>query len=160
ACIKEGFRTRRRTFLIGVGGSVITTIVTGALINEILLGNETKRHPLPLIALPYTYHGHTAPVNSVAWSPDGTHIASDSSDRTVQVWDASTAGLLQTYKGHADAVLSVVWSPDSSQIASASADKTVQVWDASSGNLLLSYHGHTAPVNSVAWSPDGKRIAS
>ena len=37
------------------------------------------------------YPGHTtynAAVNSLAWSPDGTHIASGSSDDTVQVWSA------------------------------------------------------------------------
>lgn len=37
------------------------------------------------------YPGHTiynAAVNSVSWSPDGSHIASGSSDDTVQVWPA------------------------------------------------------------------------
>src|SRR5690242_9384744 len=35
-----------------------------------------------------TYRGHAAAVFSVAWSPDGTAIASGSTDTTVQVWDA------------------------------------------------------------------------
>lgn len=34
----------------------------------------------------YIYRGHSASVNAVAWSPDGTHIASRSADKTVQVW--------------------------------------------------------------------------
>ena len=36
----------------------------------------------------YTYRGHAAAVLSVAWSPDGTSLASGSTDTTVQVWQA------------------------------------------------------------------------
>ena len=32
-----------------------------------------------------TYHGHQARVLGLAWSPDGTYIASASADRTVQI---------------------------------------------------------------------------
>jgi len=34
------------------------------------------------------YRGHTDVVPKVAWSRDGTHIASGSFDKTVQIWDA------------------------------------------------------------------------
>ncbi|HEY4035290.1 MAG TPA: hypothetical protein VGL94_15125, partial [Ktedonobacteraceae bacterium] len=36
----------------------------------------------------YTYHGHTLGISTVAWSPDGQHIASGSLDGTVRVWQA------------------------------------------------------------------------
>jgi WD40 repeat protein len=32
------------------------------------------------------YRGHSNLIFKVAWSPDGTHIASASDDGTVQVW--------------------------------------------------------------------------
>jgi WD40 repeat protein len=35
------------------------------------------------------YRGHTGPVTSVTWAPDGQHIASGSEDGTVQVWQAT-----------------------------------------------------------------------
>src|SRR6476661_1056781 len=38
----------------------------------------------------YTYHGHTRGVNALAWSPDGTRLASSSWDKTVQVWESAT----------------------------------------------------------------------
>lgn len=39
----------------------------------------------------FVYHGHTAGVNYVAWSPDGSKIASASADMTVKVWQAMKA---------------------------------------------------------------------
>jgi WD40 repeat protein len=36
----------------------------------------------------YTYTGHASAVTAVAWSPDGTRIASGSWDKTVQIWQA------------------------------------------------------------------------
>jgi WD40 repeat protein len=36
------------------------------------------------------FQGHTDFVNSVAYSPDGSHIVSDSDDDTIRDWDIST----------------------------------------------------------------------
>lgn len=65
---------------------------------------------------------------AVAWSPDGTRIASGHDDKTVRIWDAASGHTLLEYTGHSDAVFKVAWSPDGTQIASASGDGTVQVW--------------------------------
>jgi WD40 repeat protein len=119
--------------------------------------------PTPLVptgTLYTVYRGHSNVVFAVAWSQDGTRIASGGGDRTAQVWSAPTGTHIATYSGHTAAVTSVAWSPDSARIASASDDKTVHVWDATNGNLVFTCNGHTASVHSVAWSPDGTRIAS
>ena len=56
--------------------------------------------------------GHTGPVNSVSFSPDGETLASGGHDRTVCLWDVNTGNLLHTLTGHTDTVLSVSFSPD------------------------------------------------
>ncbi len=94
------------------------------------------------------------------YSPDGSRLASASSDKTVRVWDASSRDSLLTLKGHTDDVNGVAYSPDGSRLASASSDGTVRVWDASSGASLPTLKGHTDDVNGVAYSPDGSRLAS
>ena len=102
---------------------------SGTTPSPVNIGTPT---PIPMGTTLYTYRGHAGnPVNAVAWSPDGTRIASGSGDNTVQVWDAATGGHVFTYRGHAgNPVNAVVWSPDGKRIASGGFDNTVQVWQA------------------------------
>ena len=63
---------------------------------------------------------HEAPVTSVAFSSDGTHIVSGSHDKSVRVWAASTGAELRRLNGHTRRVDSVAFSSDGTRIVSGS----------------------------------------
>ena len=124
---------------------------SGVLVAPLLDRSELKIFPEIQI-----FSGHADDVAAVAWSPDGSRIATASADG-VRVWNAVTGVELLSLKCRYGS-WSVVWSPDGSRIATASADG-VRVWDAVTGVELLSLE-HDHWVESVAWSPDGSRIAT
>ncbi|KIM29936.1 hypothetical protein M408DRAFT_22388 [Serendipita vermifera MAFF 305830] len=107
-------------------------------------------------------NGHTSPVISVSFSPDGTRIVSGSVDKTVRVWDAETGEtVMELLEGHSGPVNSVSFSLDGTCIVSGSDDNTIRVWDADTGEAMIGpLEGHTGGVWSVSFSPDGTRIVS
>lgn len=98
---------------------------------------------------------HGDVVQSIAWSPDGTQVATASIDRSARIWDAASGSLVATLNGHTNAVLDVKWSPDGTRIATVGADGTGRIWDPATGTLLHTLTGHTNTVLWVRWSPDG-----
>ncbi len=120
----------------------------------------SKPHGTPIGTPVITYRGHANWIHALAWSPDGTHIASASADHTVQIWEVNSGRPKLFYNGHSDVVWCVAWSPDGTRLATGSRDHTVQVWDAQTGNRLATLQGHRADVLSVAWSPDSTRLLS
>lgn len=77
----------------------------------------------------YTYHEHEAAVSSVAWSPDGTRIASADRDGYMRIWEPFPDGEVIRYQGFSDSITALSWSPAGNQIAVVCTDGTVQVWE-------------------------------
>ena len=107
-----------------------------------------------------TLGGLGSSISSVAFSSDGTKIASGSSDSTIRLWDLASGKELSVLRGHESEVVSVAFSPDGKTLASGSYDKTIRLWNLASGKEITVMRGHESRVTSVAFSPDGTKLAS
>jgi WD40 repeat protein/serine/threonine protein kinase len=102
--------------------------------------------------------GHTKPVESAAFSPDGKLLATGSADNTVRIWETTAWRTIFTLHGHAGTVKSVAFSPDGALLTSAT-DKEAIIWETASGIASSTFRHHVGLVSRVTLSPDGKLLA-
>ena len=99
-------------------------------------------------------------VLAVAFSPDGTRLASGSTDTTVRLWDTTGDRDSMTLQKHTGPTNVLAFSPDGKMLASGSTDKTVQLWDTTTGDPLATLTGHINGIAALAFSPDGRTLVS
>ncbi len=99
-------------------------------------------------------------VLAVAYSPDGTTLASAGDDAVIRLRDLVSGRLVAQLEGHGDTVSCLAFSADGRTLASGSYDRTVKLWDVAARRLKTTLSGHTNWVFSVAFAPDGASLAS
>jgi hypothetical protein len=94
-------------------------------------------------------------IECLALSRDLRYALAGASDKTIRVWDLTSASELGTLTGHTGPITSVAFSPDGRHALSGSHDNTMRLWDLKTRRELAQFKGHTDVVQSVAFSSDG-----
>jgi WD40 repeat protein len=110
---------------------------------------------------PRRLEGHTGQVFTLAWTPDGTLLASGASnENSIRIWNVADGRQVRVLNGHSDWIRAVAFSPDGKLLASGSIDTTIKIWDVSTGDLLNTLRGHAGFISTIAFAPDGRTLAS
>jgi WD40 repeat protein/thiol-disulfide isomerase/thioredoxin len=88
---------------------------------------------------------------AVAFSPDGTLLATGAHDGLIRVWDASSGTELRAWKAHDLDIYALAFK--GTQLASGGWDGHVRLWDTEGWYALADFRGHNEPVYGVAFHP-------
>jgi WD40 repeat protein/serine/threonine protein kinase/formylglycine-generating enzyme required for sulfatase activity len=117
--------------------------------------------PAPPPVEPIALKGHTGPVWSVAFTPDGKELLSASADCTIRIWDVATGAEVDRLVGHDQIVTRLAISPDGRFVFSDSEGTNFVgeaiLWDLASKKIVKRIpHDDAHEWVRLAFSPDSR----
>jgi WD40 repeat protein len=134
-------------------GRVLATAWEGKSEGEITLHDVKAKTELGRIK------GFTKRISSLAFSPDGSTLASATFGSGVRLWDVATEKETKSLKSSTGSVYGLSFSPDGTIVAGIEG-RTVLLWDVASGKMIAALKGHTDVITQIQFNPDGTMLAS
>lgn len=104
-------------------------------------------------------YGHSSYVYSVAFSPNGSILASGGFDDSLRLWNAQNGQIFKEIAAHGDPITSVDFSYDGSVLLTGSFDGLMRLWDVESGRCLRTIvDNDNPPVSSASFTANSKYI--
>ena len=142
---------------------------------KLMFTPQTRKELVNALSSPMraNLQGHTGPVRSAVFSPDGKSIATAGEDNLVVLWDFETSLYYTTMIEHPNFVMNLAFSPDSKLLATACKDGVARVyqvdnWKTHEGDWkpIAELRDPKTPVDKlrsvrgIAFSPKGDLIAT
>jgi WD40 repeat protein len=144
---------RRPVFGVAVSADA-TWVATGTADGVVTLWNPAEPREQ------WAQKFHRSAIRALAFSPDGTRLASASADGTAHVCEVTTGfeGKSLQLPGVLHPLDSVAFSPDGSRLATGHSDGTALTWDVATGSPLRSFKG-IGFISAIAIAPDTGKAA-
>lgn len=100
-----------------------------------------------------TLSGHPQPPYAVAWSKDGTFIATGDESARIFIWNAITGERMKTIIGHIRGIQCLSFNTPHTLLASTGKDDVLNVWNVSNGKKVAEILGKGANLYSGTFDP-------
>jgi uncharacterized protein YcbK (DUF882 family) len=109
---------------------------------------------------PRRLEGHEGWVRAVAFSRDGSVLASAGHDTTIRIWRWRAGEEERRLAGHRLWVNALAVSPDGSRLASAGLERRIFIWNLETGEVIHRLRGHVRYASMLTFDAAGRRLAS
>ena len=106
--------------------------------------------------------GHTSDVNTLAFSPDGSLLASGDDGQLIRVWNFADGVPRYELRGHTHRIVKLQFHPTQPRLFSISSDPDdafVRIWDLAVGREIVALPSPAADVADLALDQSGQRVA-
>ncbi len=108
---------------------------------------------------PYTLTGFTAPITSLAISPNDEFFAIGSFENSIRVRRLEDGKIIRSINV-GSGVNSLCFSPDGKLLAVGGFNHLIKLWNMETGEEFCSLSGHEELISSIQFSADGKQLIS